>query len=215
MDNAGLKVKLREGTKKGAARKLRSEGLLPGILYGNKSESTKIAVPARDLSNLIAHGGLHSIIGLSIEDGDKKKSSAIIKEVQKDPVRGDLLHVDFLKINLNQEMDSSLPINIIGDSAGVHAGGVVQHGAREITVRAIAKDMPDHIDVDITALEIGDALRVGDVVVPEGMTILSNPEDVICSVVMPAKAAEEIPVTEAEEPELVGEKKAEEAPEGE
>lgn len=215
MDNIELVAKIREAAKKSAARKLRNEGFLPAVLYGNDYKNTPISVPYKEFSNLVSHGGAHSIITLNVEDGTKQKSSAVIKEIQRNPVRGDYLHVDFLKINLDQEIDSMLPVNIIGDAEGVRAGGVIQHGIREILIRGIAREMPDHVDVDVSELQIGDVYRVSDIKLPEGLSILSNPEETVVSVVLPAKPVEEEVVTEAEEPGLVGEEKAEAETEGE
>lgn len=211
MDDLELKVLTRETGKKSAARKLRAKGYIPAILYGN-DKNMPISVHANEFEHLVSHGGAHSIINLDVE-GEKKKNTAVIKSIQRHIKNRQIEHVDFLSINVNQEIDTMLPVNIIGqeNSPGIRAGGIIQHGAREIHVRGIAKDLPDHIDVDISDTDMGSIIRVGDIVPPGSIEIIGNLEEAVVSVVQPAKREEEIPVAEAVEPEEIGkEGKAEE-----
>lgn len=214
MDNLNLKVSTRKAGKKGAARKLRAEGYIPAILYGNDA-NMPLSVRANEFEHLVHSGGSHSIVYLGIE-GEKKKNTAVIKSVQRDPRNGKIEHIDFLSINIDEEIDTALPVNINGqeNSPGLRAGGIIQHGAREIHVRGVARNLPDHIDVDISDMEMGNVLRVGDINAPEGVEIMGNIEEAVISIVQPAKLEEEVPELEAEEPEEVGkEEKAEEVSE--
>lgn len=214
MDNLKLKVLVREAKKKGAVRKLRADGYIPAVLYGNNT-NMPISVRTNEFEHLVNSGGSHSIVYLGIE-GDRKKNTVVIKSIQRNPKNGKVEHVDFLSINIDQEIDTVLPVNIIGqeNSPGIRAGGIVQHGAREIHIRGIAKNLPDHIDVNISDMEIGNVFRVGDIAAPEGVEMTGNVEEMIVSIVQPAKLEEEVPVIGAEEPEEIGrEEKAEEVSE--
>lgn len=212
MDTVSLDAEVRTVKGKGNARKLRQQGRIPGIIYGSSIDAISVTVDSKSLETLVSHGGTHQIISINLsEEGKKKKQSAIIKAIQRHPYKGFNIHVDFQKIALDEEIEAVIPLQFTGEAPGQKAGGVVQHGSWEITVKGIAQDLPDHLEADISGLEVGDSLRASDIILPSGFELMSNADDVIVSVVPPAKAVEEVlPAEEIEEPEVIEKAKAEE-----
>lgn len=216
MEILELKVEERQATGKENARKIRGQGLLPAVLYGQDSESIPLTVDARDFFNLTHSGaGAHVIIKLKM-DGDKKAPTVIVKEIQRDPIRDKVLHIDFQKIALNEKIQASVPVNIIGDSVGIREGGILQHGTWELEVEALPTDIPGHIEVDITDIHVGESIRVRDLPAIEKVLIVAAEDDVIASIIPPPTLKEAAIAPEEEEvepsPEVVGEEaeKAEE-----
>lgn len=204
MKIVGLKVKPREevGTRK--VKHLRAQGKIPAVFYGEGAKSFPLIVDTHDFKNLIsAEARTNIVVKLEIEG--KRGQTAIIKEIQKHPLEDFYLHVDFLKIALDEEIETTVPVTVLGESAGVKEGGVLQHGLWEIKVKALPKDLPDHFEVDISRLEIGDTLRVSDVVKPDGVQIITEGEETLVSVVPPTELKEELVEEEVVEPEVVGE----------
>lgn len=137
----------------------------------------------------------------------------MIKDMQKNAITGAILHVDFVKVSMSEEIHATIPVTVTGEAAGVKVGGVLQHPMRELNVKCLPGNMPEHFEVDVTELNIGDSLHVRDLAAIEGVEILNDPEDILVSIVPPAKEEEVAPVEEAEEmaePEVIGEKKEEE-----
>lgn len=203
MESIVLKAIERTGTRKKAAKQVRSEGQIPGVVYGNE-HNILVSLSANELEHLVSHGGSHSIINLDLE-GSKKKQNVVLKEIQRNPRKGNIQHVDFLLIDLKQEIEQTVPVTILGEevSAGIRAGGIIQNMTREVVIKGMAKDLPDHIDADISDLEIGSQIRVSDLVAPDGIQILNSPDEGIIAIVTPAKPKEEEIVAEAVEPEEV------------
>lgn len=212
MEILELKVQERQETGKKSAKNFRYQGQLPAVLYGHDSEPMPLTVDGRDFFNLThSAAGAHVIIKLKVE-GDKKSPTVIVKEIQRDPVKNVILHVDFQKIALNETIHASVPVNIIGDSIGVREGGILQHGFWELQVEALPTDIPDHIEVDISNVHVGESFRVKDLPVMEKITLISDGADVIASVVAPTVIKEEAVAPEEAEvapaPEVVGEAEA-------
>ena len=215
MEIAELKVKSREEKGKSASRRLRAAGFVPAVLYGEKLETASLAISLKDFANLLkTEAGTNIIVKLEIE-GQSKSQTAIIKEIQKHSTKDYYLHVDFLKIAMDEAIEAQVPVTVVGDSPGVKEGGVLQHGLWEIQVKALPKDLPDHFEVDISKLAIGEAVRVADLPLLEGVEVLTGDEETVVSVVPPTELKEEELVTEEAEPELVGEKREEEEKEAE
>jgi large subunit ribosomal protein L25 len=216
METVNLDVEVRTERGKGNSRKLRQQGKIPGVIYGNDINSIPIIIDAKSFEVLASHGGTHQIISLNLKDNEsKKKQTAIIKEIQRHPYKRYNLHVDFQKIALDQEIESTIPIQIIGEAPGQKAGGVLQHGTWEINVKGIARNLPDHVEIDISGVEIGDSLKASDIKLPEGLELLSHSDEMIVSVVPPAKAAEEVlPAEEITEPEVIEKAKLKEEASG-
>lgn len=213
MEILELRAVARTDTGKGPAGRLREQGRVPAVLYGEKLDSTAVSVDGRELQSVMTAEGGTSIVKLVIDGG--KAETAMIKEVQRDPLRDKLLHVDFLKIAMDEKVTTRVALAVVGEAIGVQEGGVLQQNLREVEVEALPMELPEHIEVDVAEIGVGDSLRVSDLTAPPGVAILSNLEDMVLSVVPPAKIEEEVvPVEELEEGEveLVGEE-GEAAPE--
>jgi large subunit ribosomal protein L25 len=213
---AGERVKLsvqeREQLGTRPSRRLRKQGLIPGVLYG-RTEPVAFSVPERELRRaLTGAGGLHAIIDVVVE-GKQASHSAILKEYQQDKVRGFLTHIDLQEVRLDQPIQASVVVQLQGgdDSPGVRGGGVLSQVAREVQVEALPLEVPEHLELDVSGMEIGDTLRVSDLPAREGVTFLDDPETVLATVTMPTREVE------PEEEAVEGEEAAEgvEVPEGE
>jgi large subunit ribosomal protein L25 len=202
----------RQETGKGANRRLRMQGKLPAVIYGQGLETLSVSVNAQDV-DLILHSeaGHNTIFQLQVSG---KLTDVLIKDYQLDPVKGSLLHADFQAVALDQKMTFAVPIQIVGTAEGVIAGGVLDQVLREIEVECLPTEVPDHIPLDVTELEIGDSVRVEALQLDSPkLRLLSAPDLVILSVVPPhvEEVVEEIvEEEELEEPELIKKGKAEE-----
>ncbi len=213
MHRYSIDVEKREKTGKGVARKLRKEGLIPGVVYGRNREPQALTVDPDDLK-----GKLYSnaIIDLSI---DGEEETVMIKDFQKDVIKEDIIHVDFQHIAMDETISITVPIKLVGDAPGVREGGVLQQLMREVDIEVLPTDIPDEVELDINELTLSDSLEVSDLEVPEEVTILNSPEDVIVTIVAPSEEIEEEEEEELEEefiePEVIGEEEEEEGEEGE
>jgi large subunit ribosomal protein L25 len=203
------------------SRRLRKEGLVPGVLYGS-GEPVAICIAERELRRaLTGAAGLHSILDVEI-DGKGSTHASILKEYQVDPVRGGVTHVDLQEVRLDKPIQSSVSVQLHGgdDAPGVREGGVLSQPLREITVEALPLEMPEHIDLDVSGMEIGGTLRISDLTAPEGATLLDDPETVVATVTAPTRVVEpepteeELAAMEAEGEAAEGEAPAEDAAEG-
>jgi large subunit ribosomal protein L25 len=207
-----LEVKERERLGSRESRRLRRTGLIPGVLYG-RTEPHAISVPERELRRVLTtSAGLHAILDVTL-DGQGSTHPSILKEYQRDPIRGTITHVDLQEVRLDQPIIASVVVHLVGEAPGAKEGGVLQQAVREVSVEALPMEIPEHLDLDVSSLAIGDSLRVADLRAQAGVTYLDDPETVIASVTLPTKVEE----PEVEEEELEGEELAEgeEAPEGE
>lgn len=185
-----LKAESRDGTGKGAARKLRAGGRVPAVLYGHGIEPERLAVDARDLYHVLhTDAGGNVLIDLHV---GRKRHLAMPREVQRDHVRGGFLHVDFLAVRRDEKIAVDVPVQLVGESPGVKEGGVIEHHLWEVRVEALPHQVPETIEANVSGLAIGDALKVEDLKAPDGATILSDPSESIVHVVPP-------PVLQAEE----------------
>ena len=219
---AGERVKLqvleRESRGSAESRRLRRQGLIPGVLYGREKEPKAICVAERELRRaLTGEGGLHAILDVTM-DGQKTARPSILKSWQQDPVKGSLTHIDLQEVRLDQPIQAQVVVELIGEPVGVTEGGVLSQVSREITVEALPLEVPEHLDLDVTGMAIGDTLRLIDLPVQEGVNFLDDPEEtVLATVTMPTRFVEPEPEEiegeeELEEGELP---EGEEAPEGE
>lgn len=179
-----LKAEKRGDTGKGVARKLRAGGRVPAVLYGHAQDSLPLSVDAKELYRILHTGAGSNVLVDLIVDG--KTHLTMPREVQQNHIKGQLVHVDFLIVNRNETITIDVPVREIGESPGVKAGGVVEHHLFELHVECLPSDVPEAIDADISTLELGDALRVGDIPAPRGVTILTNSDDSVLAVVVPA-----------------------------
>jgi large subunit ribosomal protein L25 len=197
------------------SRRLRREGVVPGVLYGD-GDPVPISIAERELRRaLTGSAGLHSILDVEI-DGKGSTHASILKEYQVDPVRGLVTHVDLQEVRLDRAINASVTVLLLGaeDAPGVREGGVLSQPLREVTVEALPLEVPEHLDIDVSGMEIGGTLRVSDLTAPEGVTLLDDPEMVVATVTAPTKVVEPEP-TEEELAELEAAAEGEEGAEGE
>jgi large subunit ribosomal protein L25 len=214
-----LEVSTRERLGSRESRRLRNRGLVPGILYGTGIEPHAIAVPERDLRKALTGGsGMHAILDVVVTGIDSTHPS-ILKDYQQDPLRGKLVHVDLQEVRLDQVITATVTVVLIGaeDAPGVREGGALSQIAREVNVEALPMEVPEHLELDVSSMVMGDTLRLADLRVPEGATLLDDPETVLATLTMPTRVEEpEEEVLEGEEGELEpGEERPEGAAEGE
>lgn len=209
---AGERVKLevKERTKHGSreSRRLRRDGQIPGVLYG-RGDVHSIVVGARDLRRALGgSGGLHTILDVVVE-GTGGTHPAVLKDYQRDPVRGTLIHFDLHEVRLDQPIQAAVSVTLVGDSIGAREGGVLQQVTREVNVEALPMEIPEHLELDITQLALGESLRVADLTPIEGVTYLDDPDETVIATVTHPRVEEP---EEGEEPEPTAE--GEQAAEG-
>ncbi len=200
----------RKESGKNANRRLRASGQIPAIVYGRAMDPVSLAVDPREIFSILhSESGRNTVFKLKI---NKKQLDVLIRELQVDPIRGYLLHADFQTISMDEKRAFNVPIDSVGEAEGVKGGGILDIVVREIEVECLPKDVPDHISVDISHLEVGDAIRVGDLeITAEDIEVLSDRDLVLLTVVPPKVEAEPEPEeVEDEEAEL---EEGEEAPE--
>lgn len=193
-----------------ANRKLAHQNRIPAVLYGPGRETLSLSIDRHDFEQLMSHHAASSMIVELAVEGEKKPINAMIRELQTSPVKGDIIHVDFLVIQMDVAVHAAITLRYVNDPEGVKAGGVLTTNFHEVNVEAKPGDLPEAIEVDVAALEIGDSLHVKDITAPAGVTILDDPEEVLVSVQAPRVEVEEEVVVEAAEPELIGGKPEEE-----
>lgn len=214
MAEVALSAEVRAGRGKNEARRLRASGKVPGILYGHGMEPVAVAVNQRELGHTLStDAGRNVLIDLHL---DGKQHLTLARELDRDPIRGTVRHVDFLAVDRNQAITMDIPIHFEGDSAGVREGGVLEHHLWQLQVECTPTSVPDNITIDVSNLVVGQSVHVWDVSAPEGVTILSAPEEIIVSCVVPQlqPLEEEAPEAEAVEGEAAAEGAAAEGGEG-
>jgi large subunit ribosomal protein L25 len=219
MEKILVKADSRPEIGKGGARSLRRMGVLPAVVYSGGS-STPIKVNCKEMTKLIYSGmGEHSLITIELAKDGAKKSEypVLVKDYQRDPVTEELLHVDFIEVSLEKNVTVTVPVVIVKKPAGVKLGGILQHHMRDVEVECLPTQIPDKIEVDAEAIQIGDSFHVSDLPVPEGVKLVTDPAELLFLVSAPV--VEEVPAEaveeEAAEPELVKAKGKEEKEEEE
>ncbi len=199
------------------AHRMAGTGRLPGVLYGARVDATPVEVDRHDFEQLLAHeGGVASKLVELTVDGDKPVN-VIIKAMQRDAVKGTVQHVDFWAIDLTQKITTSVPLHFVGEAPGVKAGGVLTHNMRELSIEALPTALPEAVEADISALEIGDSLHISALPIPDGVVLHAAEDEIVCSVLAPKAIEEEVPEEElegvegeeGEEPEVIGESEEE------
>ena len=186
-----------------ASRALAREGKLPAVVYGVGIESKAISVDRHEFELIAAHGTFGSALFKLSVDGHKPLT-VMVKDVRHDPIRGAIEHVDFWAIKMTQVVTTAVPIEFVGSSEGEKTGGVMLHELREIHIEALPAHLPGSIVVDVSSLEVGQSIHISGIAAPEGVTILDDPEAIVCSVITPTVAVEEEVAEAPAEPELVG-----------
>jgi large subunit ribosomal protein L25 len=208
-DRFKLEVQEREERGSRESRRLRAQGLVPGVLYGN-GDAQAIVVPERRLrAALTGPSGMHAILDVVLE-GKKTVHPSILADLQQDPIRGTVSHIDLREVRLDRPIQAAVVVHLVGESAGVKVGGVLSLVTREINVEALPMEVPEHIDADISSLEIGDVLRLEDLPAIESVTFLDDPHETVVATV----SAPRVEVEPEVEEELEGEEVEGEAAEG-
>jgi len=192
-----LTAETREETGKGPVKRLRVQGGIPAVLYGPGLLPHNLVVKKEDLGEVLhTEAGANVLIDLQVVDGKKKESHLVmIKEIQRHPFKEKFLHVDFVKVARDEKVTTKVPIAVSGEaeSLGLKNGGTLQHNIWEVEVECLPADMPDHLYVDVSMMDIGDHLRVSDLTSPPGVTILTDADDTILTVLAPRVIEVEVP----------------------
>lgn len=199
MSEFSLALEPRSATGKGAARKLRSRGRAPGIVYGHGKDPVSVSFDPTLLERLLksSHAGVNTLIGLEGSAAVAGRT-VLLKELQREPVRGALLHADFFEVDLKQRLHVSVPVHLKGQARGIQLGGVLEHTLREIELSCFPSAIPDEIVVDVSALDIGGAIHVSELVLPADVELLSEGSLAVVSVIVPRAEQEAAPAAAAE-----------------
>jgi large subunit ribosomal protein L25 len=213
MEEIFLDAETREETGRAKANDLRRKNFIPAVVYGEGKETQSIKVSHRELLRLIhEHRSENMVINLRIKDDKKKKARpCLIKDVQYDPVKSNIIHVDFNEISLTKAIKVSVPVTVKGEPVGVkQEGGSLEHILWEIEVECLPTDIPKHFEVDVSQLKIGDSVFIKDLAIPANVKVLNDIESIIVTVSAPMKEeapAEAVEGEEKKEPEVIKEKK--------
>ncbi|MGM0499869.1 MAG: 50S ribosomal protein L25/general stress protein Ctc [Bacillota bacterium] len=213
MERHSIEAELRTETGKGAARRIRRSGLIPGVVYGRGNEPRSIKVDPQDIEKLLLS---NAIFDLTFVGEDGEESTVIIKDYQKDVIKQNLLHVDFQFISMDEKITVSVPMNLEGEAVGVRDGGVLQQLLREIDIDVLPSEIPEEITIDISELEVGESLSVADLELSDTIDLVTDSDEVIVTVVTPTELVEEDEEEEEDEflePEVIGEEDEEEGEE--
>lgn len=210
MESLSLVVDKREDKELGnnGSKRLRRDHFIPAVMYGLAKEPLTLKVDAKKFSQVIKGKGTANLIFDLSVNGSKKKEAVILKDIQKHPITRDFLHLDFLRIEMAKEVETQVPIQIINDDIAVgvkEEGGVMQHSLRELHIACLPMDIPESIVYDIKDLKLGETVKVEDLKVGNEVRIISDPSEVIVSIIHPSQLVEEEVEEEVEgEPELIG-----------
>src|SRR5215218_9666513 len=179
-DNVDLQAKEREERGKNAARRLRASGMIPAVLYGDgDGKSTSLAVPDKVVDYTLHHLGDNALYDIDLGSG---AATARIVDVQRDPVSGRLIHVDFAPVDMLERIEVTVPLHVVGEAPGTEEGGVLQQVAYELQIESLPGDIPQEIMLDVSTLGMNENLTLADVTLPEGVSLVSDPEDVATTV---------------------------------
>jgi len=211
-----LEVQARDARGSAEVRRLRKQGLVPGVIYGGGKDPAAICVPERALRKaLTGSGGLHAILDVVVEgDGKADPRPAILKDYQQDVITGRVSHIDLHQVRLDRPIQASIVVQLVGESAGAKEGGVLSQVSREINVEALPMEIPEHIEADVTPMQIGDTLRLADIPAIGGVTFLDDPEETVLATVTAPSVFEEPEEVLEEGEEGVELPEGEEAPDG-
>ena len=186
-DNVYLQAREREERGKNAARRLRASGMIPAILYGD-GQSKPLSVPGKIVDYTLHHLGDNALYDIDTGAGG---STARIVAVQRDPVTGRLIHVDFAPVNMQERIEVTVPLHVVGESPGAEEGGVLQQVAYEVQVESLPGDIPQELNIDVSTLGMNENLTLADLTLPDGIVLISDPEEVAVTVTAPTEITEE------------------------
>jgi large subunit ribosomal protein L25 len=213
MATAQLSATPRDGTGKGSARSLRAQGRIPAIIYGHGRDPQALAIDTRELEKLLSKISAEStVIELSM---DGKSARTLIREIQRHPFKRQILHVDFQELVAGEKVTVRIPIVLTGIPEGVRVdGGILDQVMRELEIEVDPANIPNHVEVDVNPLRIGDSVHVSDITLPEGVELVGEPDSTVCVVSAPRAVVETVAATEeaevAAEPEVIGKAKKDE-----
>jgi large subunit ribosomal protein L25 len=198
MKTVPLKAYSRSQVRRGEVKKLRGNGRVPAVIYGREVKSQNLEINAKEISDLIQHSFSENLlVDLSVENDERAKRLALVQEVQHHPVNGRVLHVDFHEIGENDKITVQVPLENTGEAVGVKiGGGVLEHVLFKVKVRCLPKDLPERIIVDVTNLELGKSIHIGEIKAPEGVEILGDKHIPVLTCAMPRTEAAEAALTE-------------------
>ena len=204
MERVKLVVQQRDDTGSRTARRLRKQGLIPGVLYGAGKPGSAIVVVDRALYEAIStEAGTHAVLDVTFE-GQKRTHTVIVKDMQVDKVKNLVTHVDLQEIKLSDPIETTVTVQFEGTPHGVKMGGLLDITEHEVSVSGLPTDIPEHLTFNVEALEVGEHARIGDLEVPEGITVLNDADDVLCTILAPKVVVEEAEEAAEGEPEIVG-----------
>ncbi|TCP22545.1 LSU ribosomal protein L25P [Scopulibacillus darangshiensis] len=199
-----LNAKNRQHLRKSMTKKLRNEGRIPAVVYGKNVGNQNVSVEEGEMIRLFRSDGRNAVIQMKVENN--KPYSVMAHDIQFDRLKDEIVHIDFLEIDMKTEIDAVVPVVLTGESAGEKEGGVVQHQFNELNVRSLPANIPSNIEVDVSALNIGDSLKVRDLKANADYEILDDEDEVIVSVTPPTLEEPEAESEEDAEPEVIEEK---------
>lgn len=198
---------LSRSEKNGKTKKIRADGFVPVVIYGSGAKTRSLKVKQLNFERVFELAGESNLINLIIDK--EKPVKVIIKDIQRDVIKGNVIHVDFYQVDMSKKITTEIPLNLIGESkAEFELGGTLMKNMDSVEVSCLPGDLVDHIDIDLSKLEnFGDAIRVADLALPSGMAVISEPDEVVANVIEPREEAEEEKPKEeeAEEKEKVAE----------
>jgi large subunit ribosomal protein L25 len=205
-----LSATRRTGTGRSAVRKIKAQGAVPAVIYGGKTKAEALQIPKRDIALMLSHASGENILVELAIDGEQAGRLALVKEVQHAPIGGDILHVDFHAVSMDEMIEAEVPLVPTGIAEGVKTfGGLLDQNLRSLEIECLPRDLPDLITVDVSALNIGDSIHVRELPLPQGVTTRVSADLTVFSVVAPT--VEEEPVAAAAEaptaPEVITAKK--------
>jgi large subunit ribosomal protein L25 len=215
MKSVPLKAFPRAQKRRGPVKQLRTNGRVPATIYGRQAAPQNLEVSAREISDLIHHRASENLlVDLSVENDARARRLALVQEIQHHPIDGKVLHVDFHEVAENEKVTVQVPVETTGEAAGVkNNSGVLEHVLFKLRVRCLPKDLPEQILIDVTALEIGKSIHIGEITAPSGVEILGDKKTTVVSVAAPRAEEEVAPTVEAKaagDVEMTKEKKEEE-----
>ncbi|MEO1935666.1 MAG: 50S ribosomal protein L25 [Myxococcales bacterium] len=209
MAEVSIAVESRSGTGKSYNRKLRAQGKVPGVVYGSGKEPVSVSFDPKVLEGKLSesHAGINTLFDL---EGDSSVANRVVmvKELQREPVRGAVLHADFYEIDLTERLHVSVPVHLSGTAPGLIEGGVIEHALRELELACLPNAIPDEVIADVSGLELGQSLHVADIQLPGGVELVSNSELSVVSVLLPKIIEEEVVEPEEGEEGVAGEGEA-------
>jgi large subunit ribosomal protein L25 len=219
MQRLTLEVDVRSGVGKEAAKKARAQGIVPGVIYGRGFDPVAVSVPEKALEGALhTQAGMNVLLDLTIRDNDNRRNEiAMVHGFQRDVLRRGFRHVDFRRINLNEKLHARVPVVLVGQARGITEGGILEQTLREVEVECLPTDIPEHFELNVTNMIIGNTLHVSDLAIPEAVRLLTHETETIAALVAAPQTVSEESATpgaapgEPAQPEVIekGKKEAE------